>query len=350
MTWTLIPFVPKDAMHAYLSAGSPATWTGTVHNRQWHIAKSSTGLQQYRWDVATSVGRPLYDEGPAQPSADQYNIDYTPPLNGQVIQSPYDGTPPHTFPGKQTTDSGLSGRMREWSVARMNGGGGVGGLYDRNNANKRSWKGGGTMSDPRGDLGLDSGQWVECGCEPETLGATPQMFRGSWHAKSGTKTMRWAGIGAHALLQGNRTEVSAANMVLAYFDNNPCTKASIPVVSDFQRAYNASGLPGSLTVDGQYGPNTQQALQNVIDMAEAGIGPTQAAPPNCWGTAVPAMPAPDAGQVVVTPPASPTTTTVTTNVNPPPSTSWTPWVIGGAAVAGAGVVGYAYWKKHHRGR
>jgi len=103
-------------------------------------------------------------------------------------------------------------------------------------------------------------------------------------------------------------------------------------------------------VDGEYGPNTQRALQNVLDaIGAANNGPSQAAPTNCFPElgAVPTVPALD-----VTPTPTPATpAAVMPTVTPPASmASMTPWIIGGAAVAGAGVVGYAYWRKHKRSR
>jgi len=156
-----------------------------------------------------------------------------------------------------------------------------------------------------------------------------------------------AGVGS-AVLPGDRTEIAAANGVLAYFDNNPCTRASIPVVADFQRAYNASGLPGSLSVDGQYGPNTQRALQNVIDEAEAGLGPTQGAPPNCFAATEAPVPAPDVTPVAPATPATPANpTTVVVN---PSSTSpnYVPYVVGGVVAAAAVAGGVILAKRRKR--
>ena len=193
--------------------------------------------------------------------------------------------------------------------------------------------------------------WIVCTeCDaPSGLGGTPTLHRGSWHVrhpKSG-KAYRFVGAGS-ALLQGDSTVIAAANGLLGYYSGNAPSQGSVPAVSAFQSAYNASGYPGSLTVDGQYGPNTQKALQNVIDGAEAGMGPTQAAPPNAWGTAPPATPAPD-----VAPPGSPsgpgTLVLPETTIVGTPTPNYTPWIIGGVAAAGITLVGYTYWKKHRRG-
>jgi hypothetical protein len=203
------------------------------------------------------------------------------------------------------------------------------------------------------NVGFDQlpGRWVECGCDaPPGLGATPVMHRGSWHALSGSRVLRFQIGAGSAVLPGDSAVIAAANALLAYYDNNAPTTASITTVSAFQSAYNASGQPGVLTVDGQYGPNTQRALQNVIDSAEAGLGPTQGAPANAWGTAPPATPAPDVAPAVPATPNGPGTyvaPTITVVGTPP--TNYTPWIIGGVAAAGVGLVGYTYWKKHRRG-
>jgi hypothetical protein len=157
------------------------------------------------------------------------------------------------------------------------------------------------------------------------------------------------GVGAHAALPNpnNRLEISAADDLLAYFDTNPCTQARVPVVAAFQNAYNASSLPGRLTVDGQYGGNTQRALQNTLDEAQndAGAGPSQQAPVNCFGMAVPVTPTPDVAPtpapVVIVPPATNTTTNTTTTT----ATPWGTIALVAAAVTGVGLVGYAVAKK-----
>lgn len=138
--------------------------------------------------------------------------------------------------------------------------------------------------------------------------------------------------------------------LIAWLQANGCTQNSVSQVSAFQSAYNSSGLPGSLTVDGQYGGNTQSALQNVLNASMTGVvSGASPAPDNCfagtqWAT-VPATPAPDAVGTSTDP-----TTNQTVDVGQG-QTDWAPWIIGGAAALGAGIVGYAFWKGHHmRGR
>lgn len=196
--------------------------------------------------------------------------------------------------------------------------------------------------------------WIKCdACDsPKGVGATPTLHRGAWHVRhpNSGEAYRFVGkpqgLGA-ALLQGDTTVIAAANGLLAYYDTNTPSQASVPAVSAFQAAYNASGMPGALTVDGQYGPNTQKALQNVIDAAEAGLGPTQGAPANAWGTQPPAVPAPDVAPAT---PAGPGTLVLPeTTIVGTPTPNYTPWIVGGVAAAGVGLVGYAYYRKHRRG-
>lgn len=198
-------------------------------------------------------------------------------------------------------------------------------------------------------------QWQICSPNeaPPGLGLAPVQHGGTWYVgQSGPgwfRALRWGMGAAHATLPNpqNRPEINAAIDLLAYLDANGCTQASLPVVASFQTAYNASGLPGRLTVDGQYGGNTERALQNAMNEAQndAGSGPSQQATPNCFGMTVPTIPAVD-----VTPVTPPPVAPATPPVAPPPSApmNWTPLLIGGAVVVGAGGIYYAYWRKHHR--
>lgn len=138
---------------------------------------------------------------------------------------------------------------------------------------------------------------------------------------------------------------AAAQAVVTYFASNPCTQASIPVVQTFQLTYNASGMPGQLTVDGQYGGNSERAVQNALNMAPAagGGGPVQAAPTNCFGMSVPDIPAVD-------PPTSGGAATTTTTTTTPSATSGGPssGVVALAVAAVVGGVGYAVYRARKR--
>ena len=165
------------------------------------------------------------------------------------------------------------------------------------------------------------------------------------------------GVGAYVALPNpqNRPEISAAIDFLAYYDANGCSRASLPVVVALQNAYNASGLPGQLTTDGEYGPNTQRALQNVMDeaQADAGAGPSQQAPANCFPEygQVPSIPVLDRPAATPAPSGGGTyTAPVTTVVGDTGQSNKAMLLIGGAVAAVAAGGGYYYWKKHKRGR
>lgn len=117
--------------------------------------------------------------------------------------------------------------------------------------------------------------------------------------------------------------LTAAAQALATRINAGCTQASTPECVTFQTQYNAEGSV-LLTVDGKYGPETQAAVTRVLGSA----------PASCFGTAST---------------STGTLTTPTLTITGSPAKNWKPWIIGGAAVAGAGIVGYAYWKKHKKG-
>jgi hypothetical protein len=123
---------------------------------------------------------------------------------------------------------------------------------------------------------------------------------------------------------------ASASALLTWLTSNACTQATVPEVSQFQTDYNSGGFSGQLTVDGQYGGNTQAALQEVLGTA---------APANCFGMSVPTTPALD--NAVTTPGTIPQTVV---------DSSATPWIIGGAALLGVGILALAYHHKHKRGR
>jgi hypothetical protein len=314
MTWTAVAFVPAAVSTAYQAAGSPAQWDGTIQNRQWHLVRVPTGLKSYRWDEVTALGSTAGPPAAHQPNTSAFHpVDFIPPLHGEPALT--DPKAPNN-PGVPTTDAGLSG------------------------------------------------SWCECDRYEgpiATLGATPTFHDGRWWVQLGKRTMFFGsangsgtatGTGAHAALPNpqNRPEINAADDLLAYFDTNACTRESLPVVTAFQNAYNASSLPGRLTPDGQYGPNTQSAVQLTLDEAQSdsGSGPSQSAPTNCFGGAIPTTPSVD--PTPSTPPTPGGSTPTPSSAPTGPNSSRTPLIIGGFAVAGAALIGYTYWKKHHRGR
>lgn len=148
-------------------------------------------------------------------------------------------------------------------------------------------------------------------------------------------------------------ELNAAALGLVnYLAANGCTQASFTACSTFQAAYNGSGFPGQLSIDGQYGGNTMRALQNVLDsgQVDGGSGPTMTAPADCFQGNPTYGPEAVTPGLDVTPPTPAPTNTTSVVVNNPPPPKPTNWLIWGAVLAGGGAVGYAYWKKHRRGR
>lgn len=194
---------------------------------------------------------------------------------------------------------------------------------------------------------------------PQANGAPPPVKRATFAGLGRTTTPHWpqrVGVG-QVQNPNNRPEINAAVDLMAYFATNGCSRASIPVVKMFQVAYNASGLPGQLTEDGEYGPNSQRALQNTLDeaQADAGVGPSEQAPTNCFPEygnvpSVPALdvtPASGGGGGTTTLP----TTTVTSTTTPTSSKSSAAlWIIGSAAAVGATALGVSYYRKRKRMR
>jgi hypothetical protein len=145
------------------------------------------------------------------------------------------------------------------------------------------------------------------------------------------------GMGDAGILPADPLTQSSADLI-AWLAVNPCTQQPITQVSAFQTAWNASGNGSSLAVDGKYGPLTRGALQAV--MTTIGKG---AAPADCFTS----VGAPAASTSVV--PAVPNST-VTFAYQPSPVPSPIPWLISGAVIAGAGVIAYTYWQRHHAKR
>ena len=122
--------------------------------------------------------------------------------------------------------------------------------------------------------------------------------------------------------------LTAAGALVDWLAANGCTQGSIPACATFQAQYNQEGQV-NLVVDGKYGAQTQAALGRVLAINGAGT-----APPNCFGGSTPTPTKPQSIPPLV--------------ITGSGKTNWTPWIIGGAAVGGAGVIGYAYWRKHHK--
>lgn len=84
--------------------------------------------------------------------------------------------------------------------------------------------------------------------------------------------------------------IQAAQTLLTYLSQNGCSQGYIQEVYDFQNAYNGTGLGPAITADGDYGPNSQAALQLVLNSVTP---PAGQAPDNCYGLPVPATPGPN---------------------------------------------------------
>jgi hypothetical protein len=142
--------------------------------------------------------------------------------------------------------------------------------------------------------------------------------------------------------------VNAAGALLQNLQANGCSRSPVGVVSTFQSAYNNAGLAGALSVDGQYGPNTQSALQAVLNATQS---PPQAAPANCFPElgpppAVPHLDAPQPSPITPVLPPGPPAPPNNTNVTVTGGTSNTvAWIIGGAIVAAAAIGGWAWYSK-----
>jgi len=124
----------------------------------------------------------------------------------------------------------------------------------------------------------------------------------------------------------------AAGALLQRLQTGGCTQNSFPECSAFQAAWNAAGGQAPLTVDGEYGTLTAASLQAALNVGPN--QPPQAAPASCFGAS--------------TTPLPPTSTPVTVVASQPSSKNWTPWIIGGAVVAGGGILyGLHRYKKKH---
>lgn len=184
-------------------------------------------------------------------------------------------------------------------------------------------------------------KWIEApaGSGPTGLGEAPLLVGQTWWIRRDGITYGFgAGFGDVS------TALSAADNLMTKFSSTPPSRAVVPEVSAFQSAYNGSGLPGSLTVDGQYGPNTEAALQKVLDLRS----PPQAAPANVFSTAIPSTPAADTPPPGPNPDAPPAPKPTAPGLDNSSSGIPTPYIVGGAVLAGAGLIYWAWSRKKHR--
>jgi hypothetical protein len=119
-------------------------------------------------------------------------------------------------------------------------------------------------------------------------------------------------------------------------------QSDMPLYKAFQQA-------AGLTADGYPGSNTMMALFDALANIGQLPAPVKLYPwlsgPGYDGVNAPTMAEWSPGSSSNT-----STTTTVTKVTPSAPRDWTPWIIGGAVAAGTGIVGYAYYKRHNRGR
>jgi hypothetical protein len=126
---------------------------------------------------------------------------------------------------------------------------------------------------------------------------------------------------------------NAADAVNSYFQSNPCTQASLAVVSAFQQEWNSpsdGSSPGSpqIAVDGQFGPCTAQAM-----VAAYGSAPASCFPGTCQGGQYVAPANPNPAPPAPVPPAP----AATTGGMP----TWLRWLL--IVLVAGGVVAASVW-------
>lgn len=111
--------------------------------------------------------------------------------------------------------------------------------------------------------------------------------------------------GSAAPNANNSPAIQAAQGALDYLSQNGCPAQGtfVQQIADMQNAYNASGLGPQITPDGDYGPNSQAALQLILNSVNP---PAGTAPTNCYNLPVPAVPGPNAPATPAGPSAGPT--------------------------------------------
>ena len=153
----------------------------------------------------------------------------------------------------------------------------------------------------------------------------------TWKTSRGTAVteVRRIGLGA-----ASAATLVAGQALAAYFVMNACTQSSVPEVVAFQNAWNSDNPTNKLSVDGEYGPLKQGALQNALA--------TTAVPANCFGGPAQLPPS-------VTPTPIPTIPTIVVPGTVPATTStspnYLPWILGGAVLVAGSFAAYTYSKK-----
>ena len=152
--------------------------------------------------------------------------------------------------------------------------------------------------------------------------------------------MGLARVGVGATISTVSADLSTAEQALMNdLNSSGCKQAVDPTVTAFQQAYNASGGSPALVVDGLYGANTQAALQATLNTDPNLPAGAYQAPAGCVAAA--------SGGGGNNPSPSPSPTPA------PPSSSnvnWGEYALIGAALVGAGTIGYVSWKRHNKGK
>jgi hypothetical protein len=163
------------------------------------------------------------------------------------------------------------------------------------------------------------------------------------YAQATPDAQKWRGMGDAAQDNADLTAQDAAQTLMSAFASGSVTAAPNNDVNNFQAAYNLStpGKTSMISVDGQYGRQTQLALQRILDLPTASgtIGGSAPNPPAAAPGPAPApgpSPAPSPAPGPITP-------------APPTSTDYTKPIIVTAAVIGAGIVSVALYKRYRPG-
>jgi hypothetical protein len=163
-------------------------------------------------------------------------------------------------------------------------------------------------------------KWIpcdECDGTQNGLGSTPRLHKGTWYARDGLGRPLFWGLGD----DGDGSDLDSPG-------NNPTIVGGS--TGDIQNSDN--GVLQS-TQGGLENPSNVTSVQSTTP--GGGVSPQNVSVTN-------AMPSPDGGASYGGGSSSGGSTSSG-------STDMTPWLIGGAVALGAGVVGYAYWKKHRKG-
>jgi hypothetical protein len=166
-------------------------------------------------------------------------------------------------------------------------------------------------------------KWIECEeCDgtQNGLGSTPRLHKGTWYARNDLGRPLFWGLGDDGSddleSPGNDPVIVGGSTGDIQNSNNGVLSASAGDSANSSGVTNLTSVQ-STTPGGGVSPGN---VSSTSDNSSGGGGGSSGGGGGSSGGST----------------TSPT--------------DYTPWLIGGAAVLGAGVIGYAYWKKHHKGR